>query len=234
MVAVILAALGVGGATVLGALGGFLFQKTIYKHRDTVNAFSAGLMTVAAVCGLILPSRAYGGVTVAVFGILLGALCLILCDRFAPESQTSDQSKQAVYLLFIAIAIHNLPEGMAAGVSFGTDDLHAAFTVAGEIAVQNIPEGMVIIGPMLASGMSPRKTVLLALSTGGIEIIGTFIGYYAVGLTQTILPLVLSIAGGMMLYVIILEMIPLSCTDKKRTVSCILGFIGMLLFDSLI
>ena len=92
-------------------------------------------------------------------------------------------------LLFVtAIAIHNLPEGIAAGVGFGSGDTAQALIIAGGIALQNIPEGMVIIGPMLAAGVSPNRTLLLALGTGLIEVIGTLIGYFAVSISAAILP----------------------------------------------
>ena len=107
-----------------------------------------------------------------------------------------------------AIGIHNLPEGIAAGVSFGSGNASEAMLIAGGIALQNIPEGMVIIGPMLAAGVSPRRTFLCALATGLVEVIGTFLGYFAVTVASAILPFALAFAGGTMLYVISDEMIP--------------------------
>ena len=95
-------------------------------------------------------------------------------------------------LFVIAIAIHNFPEGIAAGVSFGTDNTTQVLTVAGGIALQNIPEGMVIISPMLASGMSKGRTFIIALLTGVVEVVGTLLGYFAVSVASVILPFALA------------------------------------------
>jgi ZIP family zinc transporter len=189
---VALTALGVGGATAIGALIGFLFKRPSHKFNDMILSFAAGIMLAAAVGGLILPSLEYGEgalpVVITAAGIFAGAVCLSLIDRLVPhlhrmtgidtEKHPDKTARLNKVLLFvIAIAIHNLPEGIAAGVSFGTGDVTQALTVAGGIALQNIPEGMVIIAPMLTSGMSRGRTLLVALATGVVEVIGTFIGY---------------------------------------------------------
>ena len=140
-------------------------------------------------------------------------------------------------LFVIAIAIHNLPEGIAAGVSFGTGDVTQAITVAGGIALQNIPEGMVIIAPMVASGMSRGRTFVIAMMTGIVEVIGTFIGYFAVSVSNAILPFALAFAGGTMLYVISDEMIPETHAhgaERAATYALLAGFSVMLTFDFLL
>ena len=133
----------------------------------------------------------------------------------------------------MAIAIHNLPEGIAAGVGFGTGNTSEALTIAGGIALQNIPEGMVIIAPMLASGMSKKRTFFAAAMTGVIEVIGTFLGYFAVSISTAILPFALAFAGGTMLYVISDEMIPETHHEGTRgaTYALLLGFCVMLIMD---
>ncbi|MBQ3216308.1 MAG: ZIP family metal transporter, partial [Oscillospiraceae bacterium] len=165
---VLLTALGVGGASVIGALFGFTFKKISHKFSDIVLSFAAGVMLAAAVVGLILPSVEYGGkvpLLVTVAGVFCGALCVNLIDKLVPHLHRLTGSEQELHpdkqqqlnkvLLFvIAIGIHNLPEGIAAGVGFGTGNTSEALTIAGGIALQNIPEGMVIIAPMLAAGMS--------------------------------------------------------------------------------
>ena len=196
---VCLTALGVGGATVFGAVIGFLFKGISHKFSDIVLSFAAGVMLAAAVLGLIMPSLEYGGeygwiVTVA--GIFVGAVCLNLVDKLVPhlhrlvgaeEEEHPNNAKLSKVLLFVtAIAIHNLPEGIAAGVGFGAGDTSEALTVAGGIALQNIPEGMVIIGPMLAAGFKPSRTFVVAAATGVVEIIGTLFGYFAVTLSTAI------------------------------------------------
>jgi len=248
---VLLTALGVGGATVIGALLGFLFKKPSHKMNDIILSFAAGVMLAAAVMGLILPSLEYGGkfsILITVVGIFCGALCLNLIDKLVPHlhkmtgiDQETHSGKieqlNKVLLFVIAIAIHNLPEGIAAGVSFGTGDAMQALTVAGGIALQNIPEGMVIIAPMLASGMSSGRTFVIALMTGVVEVLGTLIGFFAVSISTAILPFALAFAGGTMLYVISDEMIPETHahgSERGATYSLLVGFCVMLVFDVLL
>ncbi len=244
---VALTALGVGGATAIGAIIGFFFKNPSHKLNDLILSFAAGVMLSAAVVGLIIPSLEGGeawSVLVTAAGIFSGALCLNLIDKLVPhlhkmtETDIEPHPERAakinkVLLFVIAIGIHNLPEGIAAGVSFGTGDMAQALSVAGGIALQNIPEGMVIIAPMLAVGLSRGKTLGIALLTGLVEVIGTFIGYFAVSLSAAILPFALAFAGGTMLYVISDEMIPETHHDNSSgaTYSLLLGFVLMLAVD---
>ena len=247
---VLLTALGVGGATIIGSIFGFLFKKISHKFSDIVLAFAAGVMLAAAVLGLILPSVDYGGdwgLLITVAGIFCGALCLNLMDKAVPhlhklagvdlEEHSSNQNLDKVLLFVAAIAIHNLPEGIAAGVSFGSDNTAEALIIAGGIALQNIPEGMVIIGPMLAAGISPRRTFLCAMLTGLVEVIGTLLGYFAVTVASAILPFALAFAGGTMLYVISDEMIPETHAhgaQRGATYALLVGFCVMLISDVLL
>lgn len=249
---VLLTALGVGGATVIGALLGFIIKNPSHKFNDIILSFAAGVMLSAAVVGLIIPSLEYGeapaSIIITVVGIMAGALCLNLIDKLVPhlhkitgKDRESHPDKTArlnkVLLFVIAIAIHNLPEGIAAGVSFGSGDTAQALTVAGGIALQNIPEGMVIIAPMLAAGMSRRKTFLIALGTGVVEVIGTLIGYFAASISFAVLPFALAFAGGTMLYVISDEMIPETHAhgnERAATYALLIGFAVMLSFDFLL
>lgn len=245
---VFLTALGVGGATVIGSLLGFVFKKVSHKFSDIVLAFAAGVMLAAAVIGLILPSLEYGGkfgLLVTVAGIFCGALCLNFLDKLVPHlhrlsgvdqeahaTQTAQLNK--VLLFVMAIAIHNLPEGIAAGVGFGTGNDGEAITIAAGIALQNIPEGMVIIAPMLAAGMRPGRTFVAALLTGVVEVLGTLLGYFAVTISSAILPFALAFAGGTMLYVISDEMIPETHAhgcERGATYSLLAGFALMLVMS---
>ncbi|MBQ9735344.1 MAG: ZIP family metal transporter [Clostridia bacterium] len=255
MTVVLLTALGVGGATLVGAILGFLFKKISHKFSDIVLSFAAGIMLAAAMIGLILPALDYGGkygiITVSA-GVIVGAVVLDLIDKLVPhlhklmgsepdlhnDGDAAARAKANKVLLFVlAIAIHNLPEGIAAGVGFGTGNNAEAFLIAGGIALQNIPEGMVIIAPMLASGIPPRRTFLYAALTGVVEVVGTFIGYFAVQFSSAILPFALAFAGGTMLYVISDEMIPETHAhgaERGATYSLLLGFLFMLVFDFLL
>ena len=246
---VLLTALGVGGATVFGSVLGFIFKNISHKFSDIVLSFAAGVMLSAAVLGLILPSVEYGGdwgLLITIPGIFAGALCLNLIDKLVPhlhkmigpDIEPHNNANLSKVLLFVtAIAIHNLPEGIAAGVSFGAEDTSQALMIAGGIALQNIPEGMVIIGPMLASGVSPQKTFLCAMATGLVEVIGCLMGYFAVSIASAILPFALAFAGGTMLYVISDEMIPETHahgSEQGATYALLVGFCVMLVSDVLL
>ena len=247
---VLLTALGVGGATAIGALLGFLIKKPSHKMNDLILSFAAGVMLAAAVMGLILPAVEYGGkwgLPITVGGIFVGAFCLNLIDKLTPhlhrmagiEQETHPEKAKnlsKVLLFVIAIGIHNLPEGLAAGVSFGTDDVSQAMAVAIGIALQNIPEGMIIIAPLLAAGMSRGRTLGIALLTGAIEVVGTLIGYFAVSISTAILPFFLAFAGGIMLYIISDEMLLETHHDNERgaTYSLLAGFCLMLVVDVLL
>jgi ZIP family zinc transporter len=246
---VLLTALGVGGATVIGAVIGFVFKKISHTFSDIVLSFAAGVMLAAAVLGLVLPSVEYGGrfgLIITVAGIFVGAICLNLIDRLVPhlhkmagvEDEAHHNANLGKVLLFVsAIAIHNLPEGIAAGVGFGAGDTSQALIIAGGIALQNIPEGMVIIGPMLAAGVSAKRTFVLAMMTGLVEVVGTLIGYFAVSIASAILPFALAVAGGTMLYVISDEMIPETHAhghQRGATYALLVGFCLMLITDVLL
>ncbi|MBE6624647.1 MAG: ZIP family metal transporter [Ruminococcaceae bacterium] len=246
---VLLTALGVGGATVVGALIGFAFKNISHKFTDIVMSFAAGIMLSASVIGLILPSVEYGGkygIIITVAGIFIGAVCLNLIDKLVPhlhklagvDSEEHRATNLSRVILFVtAIAIHNLPEGIAAGVGFGTDDTNQAFLIAIGIALQNIPEGMIIIPPMIASGIKPSKAFLIAAFTGLVEVVGTFIGYFAVSIASFILPFALAFAGGTMLYVVSDEMLSETHGDghqRGATYALLVGFCVMLITDILL
>lgn len=246
MTIVLLTALGIGAATIMGALLGFTFKNISHRLSDLMLAFAAGVMLAASVLGLIIPSLEYGGkyaLIITVCGIFAGALCLNLVDKLVPhlhkvlEPDIEEHRKtrlSKVLLFVLAIAIHNLPEGIAAGVSFGSDDTAQSMMIAGGIALQNIPEGLIIIAPMLAIGISPVKTFVCAFVTGMIEVVGTILGYCAVSIFAAILPFALAFAGGTMLYVVSDEMIPETHAhgnESGATYTLIAGFCIMLASD---
>ena len=247
---VLLTALGVGGATVIGAFIGFCFKGLSHKLSDIVLSFAAGVMLAAAILGLILPSLEYGGkwgILITIAGIFAGAFCLNLVDKLVPhlhrmvgaedEAHAGNEKLSKVLLFVTAIAIHNLPEGIAAGVGFGSGNTADALLIAGGIALQNIPEGMVIIAPMLAAGVSPKRTFVIAMLTGLVEVVGTLLGYFAVSIAAAILPFALAFAGGTMLYVISDEMIPETHAHGEQrgaTYALLVGFCLMMLSDVLL
>lgn len=238
----ILTALTVGGATIFGGAVGLIFKKTTKTFCDGVLSFAAGVMLAAAFIGLIMPSVEYGGVLTCVVGIFLGALCVNLLDLLIPlilgKGQDSGADRmRRVFLFVMAIALHNLPEGIAAGVGLGAGDISDGILIATAIALQNIPEGIIVSVAMLGVGVKPLRAFAISALTGIIEIFGTFVGYYAVGISSALLPLILALAGGTMLYVISEEMIPEThSADSGRLSTYFLlgGFSLILLFDAIL
>lgn len=248
---VILTALGVGSASVFGGIIGLIFKKISHKFSDIILSFAAGVMLAAAVLGLVIPSVELGGkygLVITIIGIFCGAVCVNLLDKMVPhlhkitgidqENHPEMQGQINKALLFVmAIAIHNLPEGIAAGVGFGTGNNGEALAIAGGIALQNIPEGIIIIAPLLNLGMSKGRALLVAVATGVIEVIGTFLGYFAVSVSSVVLPFALAFAGGTMLYVVSDEMVietHAHGSERGATYSLIFGFCLMLCLDILL
>lgn len=244
----LITALGVGGATVLGAALGFCFKRIPHRYNDALLSFAAGVMLAAAIMGLILPAVELGGrhgVWMAALGVFVGALFLTFADRLIPhlhslagmerEAHGRNRELDRILLFILAIAIHNFPEGVAAGVASGQEDIGNAVSVGVGIMLQNIPEGMIVISPLLLAGVSRGRAFLIASFTGVIEVFGTFLGYFAVSIFSTILPFALAFAGGTMLYVIGDEMIPETHShgyERLATYSLLAGFVLMLVLDA--
>ena len=247
---VLITALGVGCATIIGAVIGMFFKNLSHKFSDIILSFAAGVMLSAAIFGLIIPSLEYGGkysLLITVAGIFTGAAVINVLDKLVPhlhslvgiesEEHRGNAKINKVLLFVTAIAIHNLPEGIAAGVGFGSGNVSQALLIAGGIALQNIPEGMVIIAPMLSAGVSPKRTFIIAAITGVVEIVGTLIGFFAVSISNAILPFALAFAGGTMLYVVSDEMIPETHAhgaQRGATYALLTGFCLMLISDILL
>ena len=236
-------------ATIIGSLIGFCFKSVSHKWNDIILGFCAGIMLSAAVLGLILPasqSVSSLGVVIVVAGVITGAVFLTLIDRLTPhlhnitglesESHKNNSKINHVLLFVLAIAIHKLPEGMAAGVGFNEENISNAWNVTLAIAIQNIPEGMVVISPLILAGVSKLRTFLIAIAIGILEILGVFIGYFAGGVSQMLLPFMLSFAGGAMLYVVSDEMIPETHAhgyQKQATFALLVGFMTIIVFDKI-
>ncbi len=247
---VLLTALGVGGATIVGAIIGFFVKDVDHKTNDMILGFAAGIMLAAAVNGLIMPSFEMVDTAVLwlpVLGIFVGALFLNLMDKFTPhlhklsgvdiEDHEDNRNLSRAMLFVMAVAIHNLPEGLAAGVGFGNEDVSAAITVAVGIALQNIPEGVITVSPLIMSGVKRSRAFVLAAVTGLIEVLGTFVGFSLSTVSSQILPFALAFAGGTMLYIISDEMIPETHShgyERRATYSLLVGFVLMLILDMVI
>ncbi|MEM3618558.1 MAG: ZIP family metal transporter [Candidatus Bathyarchaeia archaeon] len=231
-----------GLATGAGALPVLFVRNFSDRLLDVMLGFSAGVMLAATFFSLLIPAISIGGIWVAVLGIVLGAMVLHLADRLVPhfhpalgeEGHPSKLSR--VWLFTLAVTIHNFPEGLAVGVSFGTGDIAAGLVVAVAIGLQNMPEGLAVALPMLREGYSKRKSLGYSTLTGLVEPIGGLLGVALVSVFHQFLPWALAFAAGAMLFVVSDEIIPESHRkgfERQATFGLVVGFIVMMLLDSL-
>ncbi|MEM3641576.1 MAG: ZIP family metal transporter [Candidatus Bathyarchaeia archaeon] len=231
-----------GLATGAGALP-ILFKKNFSDDvLDVLLGFAAGVMLAATVFSLLVPAIELSGPWTAMISLIIGALLLHLIDRFVPhfhpvagpEGPPSRLSR--LWLFIIAMTIHNFPEGLAVGVSFGSGDVAAGLVVATAIGLQNAPEGLAVALPLLRENYSKGRSLWYATLTGLVEPLGGLLGVALVSLAHSILPWGLAFAAGAMLFVVIDEMVPESHRKgfgRKATFGLIGGFAIMMLLDSL-
>ncbi|MCR4392660.1 MAG: ZIP family metal transporter [Candidatus Acetothermia bacterium] len=238
-----LASLAAGLATGVGALPVLLRCRPSPKLTDGMLGFAAGVMLAATFFSLLLPAIEAGGPWRAVVGLLLGVGLLIAADRLIPhlhflhgrEGLGSRLGK--VWLFAFAVTIHNFPEGLAVGVTFGQGDIGAAVALATGIALQNMPEGLAVALPLVGEGYSRGRALLYATMTGLAEPLAGALGALAVVEAAGLLPYALAFAAGAMLYVISDEIIPESHRrghELAATGGLILGFTAMMLLDTLL
>ncbi len=231
-----------GLATGAGALPVLFTKKVSDRLLDIMLGFSAGIMLAATFFSLIIPAIDLSSVWIAVLGIIIGAIVLHLVDRFIPhfhpmlgaEGPASRLSK--VWLFALAITIHNFPEGLAVGVSFGSGDVAAGLVVATAIGLQNMPEGLAVALPLLREGYSRRRSLWYGTLTGLVEPVGGLLGVALVSVFHPILPWALAFAAGAMLFVVSDEIIPESHRkgfEREATFGLIAGFVIMMVLDSL-
>ena len=245
----LITAVAVGISSVLGTAFGVLIRKIPHKYNDLILGCASGIMLAAAIVGLILPAMETEGkysLLMTVGGVLVGATLVSILDRITPhlhklagldqEEHANNAGTGKVLLFISAIAIHKFPEGLAAGVSFGTENTGDILTVTGSIALQNIPEAMVIVAPLLAIGVTIKWTLLISIGIGVVSMLGMGLGYGLISITSVLMPFFLSFAGGTMLYVISDEMIPETHAhgfEKQATFSMIGGFLLVLILQKL-
>lgn len=243
-----ISAAGLCGATLIGSVLGFVVKNLPHKWNDTILGYCAGIMLAASTLGLIVPAfELEGPWWLVAVGVMAGALFLNVLDFVTPhlhaitgldpEEHKSNQTLNHVLLFVMAIALHKLPEGMAAGVSMNNVvDGAVDWSVSIGIALQNIPEGMVIIAPLLLAGVSPMRTMVISLAIGLLEIVGVWLGFALGSISAAFLPVMLGFAGGAMLYVVSDEMIPETHThgyQKQATYALLLGFMSLVLLEKL-
>ena len=250
MTQVWLSAAGLSLATIIGAIIGFGIKELPHKWNDVVPGFCAGVMLAAATLGLIVPAVELAGAAdwwLAVVGVAVGALFLNLLDFVTPhmhkitgldqEEHRNNASLNRILLFVMAVALHKLPEGMAAGVGFNAEETGDAWAVTLGIALQNIPEGMVVIAPLLLAGVKRMRAFVISLAIALLEVVGVWIGYGMGAISTYLLPVMLAFAGGAMLYVVSDEMIPETHAhgyQKLATYSLIAGFMVLTLIITFI
>jgi ZIP family zinc transporter len=218
-------ATGVGGGLVL------LFGNLDMRTYDTLLGFAAGVMTAIATLGLIQESFAMGNNVVTLAGVAIGAAALFLFDRYLPHEHehlsfacTDHVAYRRGILLFAALTLHNVPEGLAVGTSY-TAQPSLGLLLALAIALHNIPEGIAVAGPFRACGMPRWRCLLWATGSGLAEPAAAFVGALFVSLFEAFLPISLAFAGGAMLYVVSDELIPESHSHGYEH-QATFGFIG--------
>lgn len=243
-------------ATALGTLPVLFSQRLSDRVQDTLFGFGAGVMLAASAFSLVIPGIAaakaagtFGGSVWAAGGIvgsaiLLGGLALLMMDRLLPHEHfikgregQSAQKLRRTWLFVIAIALHNLPEGLAIGVGYAGNEGEGlrANALAMGIAIQDVPEGLVVAVALLAAGYKRSFAVLLGMATGLVEPVGAVLGAAVVGYSAAMLPWGLGFAAGAMLFVISHEIIPESHRkghEAFATGGLMVGFVLMMLLDT--
>ncbi|MGJ7534006.1 MULTISPECIES: ZIP family metal transporter [unclassified Variovorax] len=241
-------------ATALGTLPVLFSQKLPERLQDTLFGFGAGVMLAASAFSLIIPGLeaaknvgVFGGGNWAAGGvigsaILLGGIVLMLMDRVLPhehfikgrEGQAAKQLRRT-WLFVFAIALHNVPEGLAIGVGYAANNGLRADALATGIAIQDVPEGLVVAVALLAAGYSRMFAVLIGMASGLVEPLGAVLGAAVVGHSAMLLPWGLGFAAGAMLFVISHEIIPESHRkghEAFATSGLMIGFVLMMLLDT--
>lgn len=239
-----------GAMTGLGALGVFFFRSLSAKLEDALLSCAAGIMLAASFFSLILPGldRAEhlgyskpAGVGIVIAGILIGSLLVWALEHYAPHEhfilgrQGSPSAKLSrVWLFVITITLHNFPEGMAVGVGFG-GGTQAGMSLAFGIGLQNIPEGLAVAAALLTVGYGKFTAFAISLATGLVEGLGGILGATAIFIAAPLLPWILGLAAGAMLYIISDEVIPETHRRGYETLAtfCLIGgFVVMMFLDA--
>lgn len=243
-------AAGLGLSSLLGSAVGLLFKTIPHKWNDIFLGFCAGMMLTAALVCLILPGfEAVEGFDVwqVVAGVVAGVFLIGFLDFFTPhlhnlsgiepESHHGATSVDKVLLFVMAIAIHKLPEGIATGIALDETNAGNSIAITLAIALQNIPEGMVVVTPLIVLGVKFLRVLLIALTVAALEIFGVFLGFFLGNISELLLPAMLGLAGGAMLYVISDEMIPETHShgfQKESTYALVAGVVMMLIIQKFV
>ena len=230
-----------GLATGAGALPVLFTRRVSHRILDVMLGFAAGVMLAATAFSLLIPAIELGRIWITVLGTAIGGLFLHLVDRFTPHlhfisgPEGPSSNLRRIWLLILAITIHNFPEGLAVGVSFGSGDMRAGMALATGIGLQNMPEGLAVALPLVREKYHRRKALWYATLTGLVEPVGGLLGISIVTLARPLLPLGLAFAAGAMLFIVCDEMIPESHRkghERDATFGLMVGFIIMMVLDT--
>lgn len=238
-------------ATTVGALPALLFRSLPQAMEDSLLGIAAGMMLAASAFSLLLPGIEAGtelfqsdslGALIVVAGMALGVLLMLGLDAFTPHEHDKTgpcgpgfQACDRIWLFVFAIALHNLPEGMAVGVSFANGDMSVGLPLATAIALQDIPEGLAVALSLRAAGFKPGFAVFVAAASGILEPLGALIG---VGLSSgfaAAYPMGLGLAAGAMIFVVSHEVIPETHRNGHQTAATLglmVGFAVMMVLDT--
>ena len=237
--------------TALGALPALVLRGLPQRIEDSLLGMAAGMMLAASAFSLLLPGLDAGasilgskplGAGVVVIGMALGVLLMLGLDAFIPHEHDKTgpcgpghERCSRIWLFVFAIAVHNLPEGMAIGVSFSQSDMAVGLPLTTAIALQDIPEGLAVALALRSAGFAPRFAVLVAIATGLLEPVGALLG---VGLSSGLAlayPLGLGLAAGAMIFVVSHEVIPETHRNGHQTpatLGLMFGFALMMVLDT--
>jgi ZIP family zinc transporter len=231
--------------TALGTLPVLFFRTAPRTLMDGMMGFAAGVMVAASCWSLLVPAIDTGGVAVAAVGLLVGAASLYAADQALPHlhGEFPDEARaegppvawHRSALLMLAMTLHNFPEGMAVGVSFGGRELGSAIALAIGIGLQNIPEGLAIALPLRRGGMTRARAFFWGQLSAAVEPVAGVLGAWLVLASGTFLPYGMAAAAGAMLYVVVEELIPetvRSGTPDVATIGFIGGFAVMMALDN--
>jgi ZIP family zinc transporter len=220
----------------LGALLILIWRKPSARTLNFGLGLAAGVMLSASFTSLIIPGIKYGGIIPVIIGLGLGSLTLGLADQLIPHlhivkgQEGGNSSLRAVWLFIIAITLHNMPEGLAVGVGFGSGDISGAVALMLAIGIQNIPEGFAVAISARNAGMATTSYAMVAgIRSGLVEIPLAFLGAWFVQGALPILPYAMGFAAGAMLYVISGEIIPETHRNGQHRIASAGLLIGIML-----
>src|SRR5918995_7514408 len=240
-----IATTGTYALTAIGTLLVFFFRSAPRRLMDAMMGFAGGVMVAASCWSLLVPAIEAGGVAASTGGLLAGAACIYVADQLLPHlhAEFPDEARiegprvawQRSTLLMLAMTLHNFPEGLAVGVSYGAGDVGAATALAIGIGLQNVPEGLAIALPLRAAGMSRGRAFFWGQLSAAVEPVAGVIGAAIVLASSAFLPYGMAAAAGAMLYVVVEELLPetvRSGTPDVATLGFIVGFTIMMALDN--